>query len=130
MATIAIFASSLFLASILVLTKAIEIRLNKKSFVLRLLAKLDERATSTALRIKFLSLLLIQSARYMVLVKTPELFKEWVGETKNKVLVAYRERESVIMGKRNITNKGSVSFFLKKIDENRESGRGKIEESL
>lgn len=130
MAIIVIFASSLFLASVLVFTKALELKFNRKNFALKLLGKLDEKAFAANLKIKFLGLQIIQSARYVVLVKTPQFFRKLASDAGTKILIAYKEREGMIMGKRNITSRGSVSFFLKKIDEGRGNSQGKIEESL
>ncbi len=128
MVTIVVFASSLFLTSILVLAKAIELKYNKRSFLLRLIGKLDQKAEAAINRLKFLCLLLIQSVRYLVLIRLPMILKEWAMDVKTKIMAEYRAKESVVMGRKNITNKGSVSFYLKKIDQGYKNGQGKIVE--
>ncbi len=127
MTTIAVFASSLALTLMLLVLKAIELRFGRKNFILRLLGKLDKRAENTILSLKFRALQVVQSFRYIVLVELRLAFQNWLFEMREKAIREYKVRESVIMGQKNIANKGSVSFFLKKIDETKRSGqRGEI----
>lgn len=125
MTNIVVFASSLSVASILVLVKALELRFGKRNALLKLIGRLDAKALSTASSLKFRSLQLIQSARYIVLVKSKEVAKSLFEKAWGKIVIEYRERERVMMGQKNITNKGAVSFFLKKIDESKEK-KGEI----
>lgn len=125
MTNIVVFASSLSVASILVLVKALELRFGKRNALLRLIGRLDAKALSAASSLKFRSLQLIQSARYIVLVKSKEVAKSLFEKAWDKIVIEYRERERVMMGQKNITNKGAVSFFLKKIDESKEK-KGEI----
>lgn len=127
MTTIAVFASSLFITILLLTLKAIELRFSKKNFILRVLSKLDPRAEDTIASVKFRALQVVQSLRYIVLVEFRLAFQNWVFEMRERAVREYKVRESVIMGQKNITSRGSVSFFLKKIDEGKKSGqRGEI----
>ncbi len=130
MATIVVFASSLFVTTLIVLMKAIEIKYSKRNFLLKLISKLDTKGEFVTSRTKFLLLLLIQSVRYLVLVRVPMTLREQLDKIKLKILEEYRNQESLIMGQREIKNRGSVSFFLKKIDEGHKNGQGKIDEIL
>ncbi len=125
MTTIIVFVSSLFIATMLVLIKALEIRLGKRNALLRLVSRLDERAVLAATSLKFRCLQLIQSARYIILVKSKEVAKHLFEKAWSKIVIEYRERESVMMGRKNISTRGSVSFFLKKIDESKKQ-KGEI----
>ncbi len=127
MATIVVFASSLSIASILVLVKAIELKFGKKNTFLELIRKLDNRAIAIISEVKFRNLQLIQTIRYIVLVQSKEVFRSFLDKMQEKIALEYRLRQEVVMGKRNITNRGSVSFYLKKITEEKGIEKGKIE---
>jgi hypothetical protein len=59
------------------------------------------------------------------------LWNEIFNKIHLAILAEYRKRQEVIMGRKNIANKGSVSFYLKKITEDKKEGeKGKIEDSL
>ena len=132
MATVVIFASSLFMASGLVLIKAIELRNEKKNFLLKLVNLLDSRFNKIISTLKFKSLQLIQSIRYIVLVEINRIAKDLFYQVQEKIISEYKKRqEIIIVGKKNIVNKGSVSFYLKKIAEDKGNGeKGKIEDDL
>ena len=131
MATIILFASSLSIVSILVLIKAIELKFGKKNIILVSMSQLDNKILSLVSGIKFRSLQLVQSIRYIILVQSKELIRESVDKIQLKIVNEYEARQRLIMGRKSIANKGSVSFYLKKIAEERgNGGRGKIEESL
>jgi len=132
MATVVIFASSLFMASGLVLIKAIELRNEKKNFLLKLVNLLDSRFNKIISTLKFKSLQLIQSIRYIVLVEIKRIAKDLFYQVQEKIISEYKKRqEIIIVGKKNIVNKGSVSFYLKKIAEDKGNGeKGKIEDDL
>lgn len=127
MATIVVFASSLSIASILVLVKAIELKFGKKNIFLELIRKLDNRALTLISEVKFRNLQLIQTVRYIVLVQSKEVFRSFLDKIQEKIALEYRLRQEIVMGKRNITNRGSVSFYLKKITEEKGIEKGKIE---
>ena len=128
MSTIIIFAISLFIASTLITIKAFELKFQKKNIILRLASKFDEKSSGVISKIKFRSFQIVQSIRYIALVQIKELSKKIFEGTKEVLAKEYRARQDVIMGKIEIGNKGSASFYLKKIAENKEnSEKGKIE---
>jgi hypothetical protein len=131
MATIVIFASSLLIASTLLITKAIELKYGRKNFFLEIINKLDSRSNKFIFDLRFRSLQFIQIIRYILLVQTKIVMKNLLDKVEERIMNEYKLKQSVIMGRRNIVDRGSVSFYLKKITEDKgHSGRGKIEESL
>lgn len=131
MATITIFASSLSIATVLVLIKAIELKFNKKNILLTLLGKLDNGSITLISALKFRSLQLIQSIRYIILVQSHILLSEFLDRIKDRIKNEYQIRQEMMMGRKIISSKGSVSFYLKKITEMKENeSKGKIEDSL
>lgn len=131
MATIVVFASSLSIALIFILIKAAEIRSGKKNIVLRLIGKLDAAALKLVADAKFRGLQLTQSIRYIVLVQSKIVCLDLLYKVQNKILSEYQKRQSVMMGHKDIINKGSVSFYLKKIAEDKGNGRkGKINDGI
>lgn len=129
MATIIVFALSLFMASALVAMKAIELKKEKKNILLKLINKLDSRLINLVASLKFKSLQLIQSIRYIILVEAKRIGQEMFDRVQQKAISEYKKRQEVIIvGKKEIINKGSASFYLKKITEDKGSvGKGKIE---
>lgn len=132
MATIVVFASSLSIASTLVVVKAIEIRSRNKNFLLRLLNKLDSGCEKCLSSLKFRTLQIIQTVRYILLVESKNIYKDLVYRLQERIAHELKVRHEMIMtGRKEITQKGSVSFYLKKITEEKGNGkRGKIEQSL
>lgn len=131
MATIAIFASSLSVVSLLVLIKAIELKYNKRNFLLRLISKIDNKVVSLVSMLQYRSLQFIQSIRYIVLVHSKVVIREFIDQVQLKIINEYQNRQEVIMGRKSIVNKGSVSFYLKKIAENKGNGeKGMIVDDL
>jgi len=130
MTTIIVFASSFFTASALVAIKAIEIKYGKKNLVLELLSLLDTKSDKFIYDVKFKALQIIQSVRYVILVQTKTVCNNLLDKVEEKTMNEYKTRHNMIMmGQKNIvTNKGSVSFYLKKITEEKYNGqKGKIE---
>lgn len=132
MTTIIVFASSLVITSALIITKALELKHEKKNIILRILSRFDSKSDKFVSALKFKSLQLIQSVRYIALVKSKEVFNDLFNRAKEKVLEELRIRHNIIiMGRKEIAHKGSVSFYLKKITENKGNGlKGKIEDSF
>src|SRR3989344_4365166 len=129
MATIVVFASSLSLTSLLVFVKAIELKYGKKNAVLGLICKFDTKVVTFMAALKFKSLQLIQSVRYLVLVQGKAVLKEQFLKVQERMISEYNARQNMIMGRKDIKNNGSVSFYLKKITENKGNGEmGKIED--
>lgn len=132
MTTIIIFCLSFFISTIFVVIKYFEIKKGNKNSMLGILNKLDDKALVFFHSTKFRSLQLIQTIRYIILVKVKELLIELFEKYKNRIIEEYRLRKnSILIGKKQIKNKGSVSFYLKKITEHKGNGeRGKIEDRL
>lgn len=132
MTTIIVFGSSLFLASGFVLIKAVELKYGRRNFILEIMAKLNSKSENFVSTLKFKVLQLVQSVRYIVLVKSKIVFKDLLDRAVEKILKEYKARQgTIIMGHKNISNNGAASFFLRKITEEKSNGtKGKIEESL
>jgi hypothetical protein len=57
--------------------------------------------------------------------------KNLFDKAKEKMVSEYKIRQDIIMGHKNIIDRGSASFYLKKITEHKENGmRGKIVEEI
>lgn len=131
MATIIVFASSLFLAALIVLIKAIELKYGKKNILLGLISKFDRKADAFVASLKFKGLQIIQSIRYIILVEAKAFFWALLIKIENRIKEEYRTRENTIMGRKNLKPNGSASFYLKKITEEKNGAeKGKIEEEL
>lgn len=132
MATTIVFASSLLVVSALIITKAIELKREKKNMILGVLSRLDSKSDRLISVIKFKSLQLVQSVRYLAIIRSKELFNEKFHNVKEKIKEELRTKHNIIiMGRKEIAHKGSVSFYLKKIAEDKSNGdRGKIEDGL
>lgn len=131
MTTIVVFGSSLAVALILILTKALELKYGSKNILLRLIGKADNRLELIVSKIKFRSLQLVQSIRYIIFVHGSEMFKDYIKKAEQKAVSEFKKRQDVIMGKKEIVGNRSVSFYLKKITEEKgHSEKGKIEDSL
>lgn len=131
MTTIVVFSSSLAVALMLLLTKALELKYGSKNILLKFISRADDRLETLVSGIRFRSLQLIQSVRYIIFVHAKDIFKDYIKKAEEKAIGEFRKRQDVIMGKKEIVNGGSVSFYLKKITEEKGNGtKGKIEDSL
>jgi len=131
MATIVIFTSSFFVASAFISIKAVELKYKKRNVILMLLSRLDMKSKELVSNLRFRILQLVQSVRYIALVQTKIICKNLLSKVEEKIMEEYRTRHNIIMGRREIINNGSASFYLKKITENKTGNqRGKIEDSL
>lgn len=131
MTTIVVFGVSLFLAVFLFLIKAYSLRKAQDTFLLKKLALLDGRSEDLIQTFKFRTLQLIQSARYILSVYLPNLIECEVDRCRTALANKLEEQRNLVLGKKEIQNRGAVSFFLKKIDEGkRNSQRGEINDSL
>jgi hypothetical protein len=131
MATIVVFASSLFIALILVFTKSLELKHGKRNIGLELISRFDSKADNLIASLKFRGLQLVQTIRYILFVQIEAAAKELFNQAHEKIRQEYKTRQSAIMGRKDITNNGSASFYLKKITEDKSNGeKGKIEDSL
>ena len=129
MATIVIFVSSLLIASALIFFKAVELKSGKRNFALGFLCRLDAKSEKLISDLRFRWSQLAQSVRYIALVQTKIICKNLLDKIEEKIMNEYRAKQSaIIMGHKNIINRGSVSFYLKKIAENKGVGeKGRIE---
>jgi len=134
MATITIFASSLFVATCLVFIKSIELYWGNKNLLLKILSRFEGGAETLISSLKFRGLQLVQSVRYILFVQSRMYFRSIVEKILQKMADEYKKRQDELMGRKDIINKGAVSFYLKKIteDKTREhlGERGRIEEEL
>ncbi len=131
MATILVFGISLFTSFSLVLLKAFEIKFGRKNFILRSISALDSGSSSLIGSLKFRTLQFIQTVRYIVIVRIREMVNEYILGLQERIAKEYHIQQETLMGRRNLSSKGSVSFYLKRITENKSTpGIGKIEESL
>ena len=129
MTTVVGFSSSLFIATAMVIIKAIELRRGKINFLLALFRKFDSHSDKFVASSKFMALQLIQSIRYIILIQVKIVCKKLLTKVEQKIANEYKIRQSTLMGQKKITNKGSVSFYLRKITEQKSSiGKGKIED--
>jgi hypothetical protein len=130
MATIIAFVLSLLVASTLILIKAIELRSERKNFILRLVGKLDTKSEKFVSALKFRSLQLIQSIKYIFLVQFRTVCRHLFSWAHEKIMQEYKSRQNfIMMGRKDVPGKGSVSFYLKKITEHKDgSEKGKIED--
>jgi hypothetical protein len=129
--TIVVFISSLAIVLAFLVVKAIEIKYEKRNIFCELLGKFEEGSHKLVTDLKFKSLQLIQSARYVVLVEAKEFAKKLFEKLEQKIINEYHARHTMIMGQKEIAVSGSASFYLRKITENKDNGaKGKIEESL
>ena len=128
MITIIVFSFSLSIASILVFAKILELRYKKSNILLRILGLMDSKVEKLLDNIKFLCLQFIQSAHYVFLVHSKNIAKDALNKIQDKIINEYKNRESTMMGRKNISQNGSVSFYLKKITEDKGNGeKGRIE---
>jgi len=129
MTTIVVFASSLSVASILLITKAIELRGEKKNLLLKTLCRFDSRFAKLVSNFKFAILRMIQIVRYIALVWTKEFCKEIYRKVIDWAEKELRARQDTILtGRKDIHKNGSASFYLKKITEVKNGDKGKIED--
>jgi hypothetical protein len=113
--------------SALVGFKALELKDGKKNITLKCVGLFDRKAEKLISNIKFRFVQIIQTARFLVLVQVKVIFKKLL----KKIEADIKSKQTVLMGQKNIINKGSVSFYLKKIAEDKiNNGGGKIEESF
>ena len=129
MTTVVIFGSSLFVAILLVLLQAWELRRAKKNIILSLLAKLDPLSEKLIEVLKFRLLQAIQTLRFVVLVWSKEFASNLSSKAIDRLIKEFETRKGTVMGKKEIRNNGAVSFYLRKIQEDKSNGeKGKIEE--
>lgn len=130
MIAITIFGLSVLLALSIILSKLFEQRSQRANFILRLCRKFDPRAESFTNKFRFRILQLVQTVRYLFIVHLPQIMREVISEVQQGAMREYRVSQSIIMGRKNIVNKGAVSFYLKRIKEEKGSERGEIQDNM
>lgn len=131
MTIVLVFLGSLFCASALVMLKDLEVRRKKKNFALGILGRLDEKSLALASSIKYRSLQFIQSIRYIILVEAKNFLFAWAKDSWQRIYSEYlKARERALSGQKEINSRGSVSFYLKKITDEKGGVKGRIEETL
>lgn len=98
--------------------------------MLSFLGRLDTLSNRIVSATKFKCLQAVQSIRYIFLVKIRGGLHNLFQGVKEKILNEYTVKQNVIMmGHKEFTNKGSASFYLKKIIEQKTNGeKGKIDD--
>ncbi len=129
MATIIVFAISLFVILVLLFAKWREERANAKNFVTWTIGKLDPGAQKVASFFDFKYAQITQTIKYIFLIVIPGRTEESFKEAKRAVLGQYQKQKDIIFGRKDLSNGNSASFYLKKIREDQENGKdGRIEE--
>lgn len=126
MVTIISFGLSLLTASILILVKTIELKKSRRNLLLKLISSFDDKYLSLAGFLKLKGFQIFQTLRYLIIFKSKNLLLHIFENSKNWFMNELKERQKEIMGHREISRRGSVSFYLKRISE--EKSRGKIED--
>lgn len=131
MTTIAVFGSSSILALFIVALKWLSVRRNKEGFLLTLLGRFNPFTERLIVDIKFRLLQIIQTIRYIFTIHIPVFIDKIVEKARQSAIKELEARRGMLLGRKDIANKGSVSFFLKKIDENKQNTeKGEINDSL
>ncbi len=131
MTTIIVFGSSLFIASALVVLQGLELRKSKKNIILSLIARLDPYSEKLLETLRFRLLQIIQTVRFIIFVWSREFLKSYSDRLRERIFREFEMRRRVVMGEKEIRNNGSVSFYLRKIKEEKTTvGKGKIEDEL
>lgn len=126
MTTTVVFGVSLFIAVLIVMLKHLELRSSKRHFLLSPLSKFDNQVQKLMRAAENLMLTLLKSLQHLIMISLKNAInKSWL-HTKNRILHEYRIREEIILGRKHIPNRGSVSFYLRKIDEAKNGNKGEI----
>lgn len=132
MVTVIIFTLSFLGLAALFVSKDREVKTGEKTLVGKILAKFDQKSESFSAALHHRSFELYRTVKYILLVHLPEKGRVKIENTKESVLNSYNKQKDVIMGKKELSNNGSSSFFLRKVSENKNGNgaKGKIEDSL
>ena len=72
-----------------------------------------------------------QTIKYIFVVYIPYFLRQKSKKYKESVNARIINNKDILMGRRDIENKGSASFFLRKIDESKRNGKkGEINDCL
>ncbi len=115
MATITIFAVSLFGCISLLVSGYLNVRRSSQNFFSRTLSKTDALIQGQKSRVDRFIVQMLQSIRYLFKVLIPELAHNAMNKVMQRIKEEYEKRNEIMQGRRDIHNKGAVSFYLRKI---------------
>ena len=93
------------------------------------MGKFDHQCDYCVSGLKFRCLQFVQTIRYILFVQLKEIIKHFWSQIHERIKHEYKIRQEIIMGRKEIINNGSASFYLKKITEHKGNGeKGKIHE--
>ena len=128
---IIIFAVSFLGLAVLFLFKYREIKTGEKPALNRLLSRFDEKSERFAKLLRVYFYRFLEAVKFFFLVHLPAKGRVKIENAKESVINKYNKQKDAIMGKKELSQNTSSSFFLRKMSENKnDNGSGKIEESL
>ena len=124
-----LFVISLIFLSTMLFSKWQEEKSGNKNFVGRGLASVDPFAVRINSAANFRWQQVSQTVRYIIFIVIPRRSEESWREAKKMAVQGYKKQKDILMGKRDIANGSSASFYLKKIKEDQANGAdGRIED--
>lgn len=131
MATIVIFWFFLLLVLLLLLLKYFEIKKGKNIKLLQFLSHFDFFFEKCKVFVDYKLLQVKQTIKYIFVVYIPDIIGRKTQKYKENINIKINNNKEMLMGKRELENKGSSSFFLRKIDENKKNAKkGEINDFL
>ena len=103
-----------FLLPSFVSIKAIELKYGRKNIILELVGKFDHQCDYCVSGLKFRCLQFVQTIRYILFVQLKEIIKHFWSQIHERIKHEYKIRQEIIMGRKEIINNGSASFYLKR----------------
>ncbi len=131
MTNIVFFFVSLFIVFVLFVLKLVSVSKNRDIFPLNIFRITDPKAEKLIDYLKYKIYQIVQTLRFLVIVKMPEVLKHEKNKMQEKIAEKIDKQRDVILGKINIKDNGSSSFYLKEISEQaKNEEKGRIDESL
>ncbi len=125
------FSVTAFLLLILFFAKSRSILSGNQNFVLRGVSVLDNPASKLFVSLSFRWKQISQTVRYIIFIVIPHRSEEAFKQMKGRAVHHYNKQKDTLMGKKEILNSSSASFFLKKMKEEKKNTKsGKIEETM
>ncbi|HEY4516218.1 MAG TPA: hypothetical protein VJH67_03475 [Candidatus Paceibacterota bacterium] len=128
MLVIYFFIPAFLVLVILFLSKHREINAGTKTFVGNFLSRFDVSSARIMSLIKYRMYQVVQTVRYLLFVHLPEKSKVKINKTKEAVEERYRKQKDAVMGKKELKQNGSSSFFLHKMSEHKNSADSEVTE--
>ena len=135
MISIYFFVPSFLVLSALFLSKHRELRTHNQTLLGRLLSRFDVKSEAVLSAVHYRLYQIVQTIRYVLVVHLPEKGRVKIIQTKDAVEQSYRKQKDAVMGKKELKQNGSSSFFLRKMSEHKDVGsnrenteRGRIED--